>query len=79
VEYARVCAELLARGHARSGEPALLADYLGRPGKAEKALLQFALAYAAQVEKDYEAFRKGLKHDLLKDAMKLADQHIFPA
>jgi uncharacterized protein (DUF2252 family) len=79
VEYARVCAELLARGHARSGEPALLADYLGRPGKAEKALLQFALAYAAQVEKDYEAFRKGLKRGLLNDAMKVADRRIFPS
>jgi uncharacterized protein (DUF2252 family) len=79
VEYGRVCAELLARGHARSGEPAILADYLGRPGKAEKALLQFAMAYAAQVEKDYEAFRKGLKHGLLNDALKVADRRIFPA
>ena len=78
MEYGKVCAELMARGHARSGEPALLADYLGRPGKAEKGLLQFALAYAAQVEKDYHAFLKGLKRDLLKDAMKLADRRIFP-
>ncbi len=78
MEYGKVCAELLARGHARSGEPALLADYLGRPGKAEKALLQFAVAYAAQVEKDYQAFRKGLKRGWLKDAMKLADRRIFP-
>jgi len=79
VEYARVCAELLARGHARSGEPSLLADYLGRPGKAEKALLQYALAYAALVEKDYEAFRKELKRGLLNDAIKAADRRIFPA
>ena len=79
VEYGKVCAELLAKGHARSGDPALLADYLGRPGKAEKGLLQFAVAYAAQVEKDYQAFLKALKRDLLKDAMKMADQRIFPA
>lgn len=78
MEYGKVCAELLARGQARSGEPALLADYLGRPGKAEKGLLQFAVAYAAQVEKDYQAFLKGLKRGLLKDAMKLADRRIFP-
>ena len=77
LEYGKVCAELLAKGHARSGDPALLADYLGRPGKAEKALLQFALAYAVQVEKDYEAFLKALKRDLLKDAMKIADHRIF--
>jgi hypothetical protein len=56
MEYGRVCAELLAKGHARSGDPALLADDLGRQGKAEKRLLQFAVAYADPVEKDYEAF-----------------------
>ena len=79
MEYGKVCAELLAKGHARSGDPALLSDYLGRPGKAEKALLQYSLGYADQVEKDYEAFRKALKHGLLKDAMKIADHRIFPA
>lgn len=73
VEYGRVCAELLAKGHARSGDPALLADYLGRPGKAEKGLFQYALAYADQVEKDYETFLKALKCGLLKDAMEVAD------
>jgi uncharacterized protein (DUF2252 family) len=77
VEYGRVCAELLAKGHARSGDPALLADYLGRPGKAEKGLLQFAVAYAEQVENDYETFLKTLRRGLLKDAMKIADQRIF--
>jgi len=77
MEYGKVCAELLAKGHARSGDPVLLSDYLGRPGKAEKALLQYALAYAGQVEKDYKAFLKALKRGLLKDAMKLADHRIF--
>ncbi|MGC2697802.1 MAG: DUF2252 domain-containing protein, partial [Candidatus Angelobacter sp.] len=61
IEYGGVCAELLAKGHARSGEPAVLAAYLGRPAKAEKALEQFAMAYADQVETDYNAFRKALK------------------
>lgn len=77
MEYGKVCAELLAKGHARSGDPALLADYLGRPGKAEKGLLQFAVAYADQVEKDYEAFLKALRRGLLKDAMKIADHRMF--
>jgi uncharacterized protein (DUF2252 family) len=73
VEYGRVCAELLAKGHARSGDPAVLAAYLGRPGKAEKALSQFAQAYAGQVEADYELFRKALKRGFLQDALKVAD------
>ena len=77
MEYGKVCAELLAKGHARSGDPALLADYLGRPGKAEKGLLQYSVAYADQVERDYQAFLKALKGGLLKGAMKIADSRIF--
>src|SRR5215510_2551926 len=38
VEYSRVCAELLAKGHARSGDAAMLAAYLGRSDKAVCAL-----------------------------------------
>ena len=72
VEYGRVCAELLAKGHARSGEPAVLAGYLGLPGKAEKAVSRFAAAYADQVEQDYNKFRKAFKHNFTREAMKLA-------
>jgi len=73
-EYGRVCAELLAKGHARSGAPAIQAAYLGRPGKAEKALAQFALAYAGRVEKDYGTFRKALKRNFISEAIKLAGE-----
>jgi uncharacterized protein (DUF2252 family) len=77
LEYGKVCAELLAKGHARSGDPALLADYLGRPGKAEKGLLQYALGYAGQVEEDYKAFLQALKRGLLDETMKIADHRSF--
>src|ERR1051326_4578022 len=72
VEYGRVCAELLAKGHARSGDPAVLAAYLGPPGKAEKALSRFAAAYADQVEEDYNKFRKASKHKFTRQATELA-------
>jgi uncharacterized protein (DUF2252 family) len=72
-ERLAVCADLLAKGHARSGEPAVLAAYLGRPGKTEKALAQFALAYADQVEADYNAFRKALHRNFVREAMKIAE------
>jgi len=65
-EYSRVCAELLAKGHARSGEPVALASYLGRSGKAERALLQFAVKYADQTESDFDTFRRALKRDELR-------------
>jgi hypothetical protein len=72
IEYSLVCAELLAKGHARSGDPAVLGAYMGQPEKTEKALSQFALTYAEQVEADYQAFLKALKRGFLKDAVKMA-------
>ncbi len=61
VEYARVCAELLAKGHARSGDVVALAAYLGQSAKAPRALHQFAVRYADQVESDFQQFKKELK------------------
>jgi uncharacterized protein (DUF2252 family) len=69
-EYSRVCAELLAKGHARSGDAVALAGYLGRSGKAERALLQFAGKYADQTEADYRAFRKAVKREFMKAVIK---------
>jgi uncharacterized protein (DUF2252 family) len=60
-EYSLICAELLAKGHARSGSPAALAAYLGNSPKAEKALLQFAVKYADQTEEDFQVFKKAMK------------------
>jgi uncharacterized protein (DUF2252 family) len=61
IEYSRVCAELLAKGHARSGDPVMLAAYLGQSGRAARALRDFAVAYAGQVEADYAQFKKALQ------------------
>jgi uncharacterized protein (DUF2252 family) len=72
--YSRVCGELLAKGHARSGTPIALAAYLGRSDKAGRALLQFAVHYADQVEADHAAFRKALKHGFLDQALKAAQE-----
>jgi uncharacterized protein (DUF2252 family) len=44
----------LARSHARSVDPALLAGYVGRGAIMAKSLVRFALAYADQAEADYE-------------------------
>src|SRR5215471_18512008 len=65
LEYSRVCAELLAKGHARSGDAVMLAAYLGRSTRASRALQQFATKYADQVEADYTAFRKAFKRGQL--------------
>jgi len=58
VDYAKRCGAVLARAHARTGEPLAIANYLGAKDVFEKSFTSFARAYAAQVERDYEAFRK---------------------
>jgi uncharacterized protein (DUF2252 family) len=59
--YADVCGELLARGHARAGDPVALAAYLGTSTRFDTAILTFARAYADKTERDWETFCKWLK------------------
>ena len=69
-EYSGVCAELLAKGHARSAEPAVLASYLGKSDKAARALLQFAIAYADHTERDFDLLKKALKRGFVQSVLK---------
>jgi uncharacterized protein (DUF2252 family) len=59
--FAEVCGELLARGHARSGDPAVIAGYLGGGGGFAEALSSFGLLYADQTEKDWQDLRRSRK------------------
>ncbi len=56
--FAEVCGELLARGHARSGDPLMIAGYIGSGNRFAEALARFALAYANQTEKDWQDLRR---------------------
>ena len=60
-EYAQVCGEMLARGHARSGNPRQIAAYLGDGKQFTAALLAFAEAYSAQTTEDWRHFTSELK------------------
>jgi len=55
LRYAELCGWALARAHARSGRPALISGYLGKGGRFDEAITQFAVAYADQNERDYRA------------------------
>ena len=55
VEYAQVCGETLAKAHARTGNAAALAGYCGQTDQLDRALADFALAYAAQTTRDHAA------------------------
>jgi uncharacterized protein (DUF2252 family) len=54
--YAGACGWTLARAHARSGDPAAIAAYLGTSDTFDRAMGDFAERYADQNERDYEAF-----------------------
>ena len=59
--YADLCGELLARGHARAGDPLTIAAYLGTSNRFDKAILSFAHAYADQTEQDWKMLGQSLK------------------
>ena len=59
--YAEVCGELLARGHARSGDPLILAGYIGSGDGFSEALAKFGSAYADQTEKDWQELKRSGK------------------
>lgn len=61
--FAEVCGELLARGHARSGDPLMIAGYIGSGDRFAQALAKFGVVYADQTDKDWQALRKSGKVD----------------
>lgn len=54
-DYGRLCGQVLARAHAQSVEPALIAGYLGRGTVFDEAMGEFGLAYARQNDLDHAA------------------------
>ena len=60
-EYVELCGWVLARAHARTGDPALIAGYMGKTEAFDEALSKFAVAYADQTERDYVSFVKAIR------------------
>ena len=46
--YASLCGRVLARAHARTGDPAVLTGYMGKSSAFEDALADFSVAYASR-------------------------------
>jgi uncharacterized protein (DUF2252 family) len=59
--WGELCGWALARGHARSGQPATIAAYLGEDAAFDHALGSFAEAYADQTERDFATFTAAIK------------------
>jgi uncharacterized protein (DUF2252 family) len=58
VNYAHLCGRTLARAHARSADPAVLAGYMGKSDAFDDALASFAMAYADRTQRDYDQLAK---------------------
>jgi len=58
--YGQVCGAVLARAHARGGNPALIAGYLGDDETFDEAVTEFAVGYADLNRADYKALRAGV-------------------
>jgi uncharacterized protein (DUF2252 family) len=59
--YATMCGWALARAHAKAGDPAMIAGYVGNSDRLDDALVLYANAYANQVERDFAAFKKSIR------------------
>jgi uncharacterized protein (DUF2252 family) len=66
LQYAEVCGEILAKGHARSGDPCMLSGYLGTADRFDRALVTFAVDYADQATRDFEAWLKAIRQGTVK-------------
>jgi uncharacterized protein (DUF2252 family) len=59
--YARLCGATLARAHARAGDRIAIASYLGAGDTFDRALSDFAVAYADQNDRDFETFARAVR------------------
>ena len=59
--YADLCGRTLARAHTRAGDAVALSGYLGKDSEFDKAIAEFAMAYADQTERDWRALLDAIK------------------
>ena len=58
--YAGLCGHVLARAHARSGDPIAISAYLGSGDAFEKAVIAFSKAYVPRVRADFAEFEAAM-------------------
>jgi uncharacterized protein (DUF2252 family) len=59
--YLAICSHCLARAHARTGDEIKIQGYMGNEEKFVKAIGDFSMVYADQVERDYERLMKAVR------------------
>ncbi|HMK29056.1 MAG TPA: DUF2252 family protein, partial [Terriglobales bacterium] len=59
--YAWACGAILARAHARTGDPAKIAGYCGNSAVLDEALASWGEAYGDQTEEDHAVLLKAIR------------------
>ena len=70
--YAALCGRTLARAHARAGDAVALSGYMGDDSEFDKAIAEFAMAYANQTTCDWRGFLDAIKAGRLS----AGEQHV---
>lgn len=60
-DYGRMTGALLARAHAHSADPRLIAGYCGKNEELDEAVAQFAVAYADRTEQDHASLVRAVR------------------
>ena len=66
VAYATLCGWALARAHAKAGDAATIAGYLGSTDQFDIALAKYSEAYANQAERDFGLFQAAIRSGRLQ-------------
>jgi uncharacterized protein (DUF2252 family) len=61
VGYATLCGWTLAHAHAKTGDAAMIAGYLGSSEQFDDALAHYSQAYADQAERDFAVFQAAIR------------------
>ncbi|MCB2176774.1 MAG: DUF2252 domain-containing protein [Actinomycetales bacterium] len=64
-DYAGIVGHLLAKGHARTSGASMIAGYLGRSDKVDRAMARFARSYADQTEADHAELVRAVDRGVL--------------
>jgi uncharacterized protein (DUF2252 family) len=73
VIFAEWCGHSLARSHARSGDAAMIAGYLGKSEAFDNAIVAFCTAYADQTERDHAALKRAARQKKISVMIERAD------
>jgi hypothetical protein len=63
--YAEACGGVLARAHAKAGDPWMVGGYLGSNADFDTAMGKFGLAHADQAERDHAALKRAVRAGII--------------